>query len=182
MEISLSPELARFLAEKIQSGQYADAQAVIDEGIRLLKLRDDAVEKWREQIERGWSDLQAGNVVDGTSAMEAIRRSLVELPAGVAMKVDKALRDAIRGLHVVELVGGGHTRVGEPHDYGILNGKPTLLFYQTAGYTRSGGLPQWRHIRVEQVSVVRVLTSPFNGRRPSQKHVQWDKLFLRVPA
>jgi len=38
---------------------------VIREGLRLLKEHDEIRLKWREPIERGWLQAQAGQVVDG---------------------------------------------------------------------------------------------------------------------
>ncbi len=38
---------------------------MIREGLRLLKEHDEIRMKWREQIERGWLQSQAGQVIDG---------------------------------------------------------------------------------------------------------------------
>jgi antitoxin ParD1/3/4 len=180
MDISLSPELAKFIDEKVRSGRYKDAREVLDDGLRLLKLRDDTLRSWREQIEQGWAEAQAGDLVDGPKAIAAIRNSLADVPASVAADVDVALREAIGGLRVIEIVSEGQARIGEPHDYGIMNGQAMLLFYQTAGYSRSGGLPMWRHLRVARISTVRILQDTFVGNRASQNHRKWDKLFLRA--
>ena len=45
MNISLSPELERLIAEKISSGQYRSADDVIREGLELLRERDNGSEK-----------------------------------------------------------------------------------------------------------------------------------------
>ena len=60
MNISLTPELERFVAAKVESGLYNNASEVIREGLRLLKEHDDIRMKWREQIERGWLQAQLG--------------------------------------------------------------------------------------------------------------------------
>jgi antitoxin ParD1/3/4 len=65
MNVSLTPELEKFVAGKVESGLYNNASEVIREGLRLLKEHDEVRLKWREQIERGWIQAQAGHVVDG---------------------------------------------------------------------------------------------------------------------
>jgi len=52
-------------AGKVESGLYNNASEVVREGLRLLKEHDEIRVKWREQIERGWLQAQAGQVVDG---------------------------------------------------------------------------------------------------------------------
>jgi putative addiction module CopG family antidote len=179
MDISLSPELAKFLDEKVRSGRYKDAREVIDEGLRLLKLRDDTLQTWREQIDQGWSEAQAGNLIDGPEAMDAL---IAE--ADVLAEVDRNLRAAIEGLHTIEIETAGRTRIGEPHDYGVMNGKLVLLLYQTGGYSRSGGLPQWRHILVTKITAVHLLDETFRGGRKTKKstHRRWQKVISRASA
>ena len=63
MNVSLTPELEKFVERKVESGLYNNASEVIREGIRLLKEHDEIRTKWREQIERGWLQDQVG--VDG---------------------------------------------------------------------------------------------------------------------
>jgi antitoxin ParD1/3/4 len=40
MNVSLSPELERFVAEKVASGRYRDQSEVIEEGLRLLAAQE----------------------------------------------------------------------------------------------------------------------------------------------
>ena len=76
MNISLTPELAQFVQAKVESGMYNNASEVIREGLRLLKEHDDVRRTWREQIERGWLQAQAGQLMDGPKAMGEIRSRL----------------------------------------------------------------------------------------------------------
>jgi antitoxin ParD1/3/4 len=69
MNVSLTPELERFVDGKVESGLYNNASEVVREGLRLLKEHDEIRLKWREQVERGWLQAQAGQVVDGPRAM-----------------------------------------------------------------------------------------------------------------
>lgn len=73
MNVSLTPELEKFVDGKVESGLYNNASEVVREGLRLLKEHDDIRVKWREQIERGWLEAQRGEVVDGPTAMTEIR-------------------------------------------------------------------------------------------------------------
>ena len=72
MNVSLTPELEKFIDGKVESGFYNNASEVIREGLRLLKEHDEVRLKWREQIERGWLQAQAGELVDGPGAMATI--------------------------------------------------------------------------------------------------------------
>lgn len=65
MNVSLTPELEKFVDGKVESGLYNNASEVVREGLRLLKEHDEIRLKWREQVERGWLQAQAGQVVDG---------------------------------------------------------------------------------------------------------------------
>jgi antitoxin ParD1/3/4 len=64
MNVSLTPELEKFVEGKVDSGLYNNASEVIRESLRLLKEHDEIRLKWREQIERGWLQAQAGELVD----------------------------------------------------------------------------------------------------------------------
>jgi antitoxin ParD1/3/4 len=72
MNVSLTPELERFVDDKVESGLYNNASEVVREGLRLLKEHDEVRLRWREQIERGWQDAQAGRLVDGDDAFRRI--------------------------------------------------------------------------------------------------------------
>src|SRR6478672_10397747 len=53
MNVSLTPELEKFVEGKVESGLYNNASEVVREGLRLLKEHDEIRVKWRDQIERG---------------------------------------------------------------------------------------------------------------------------------
>jgi antitoxin ParD1/3/4 len=76
MNVSLTPELEQFVQGKVGSGLYNNASEVIREGLRLLKEHDEVRLKWREQIERGWLQAQAGQLVDSAEAMAEIKGRL----------------------------------------------------------------------------------------------------------
>ncbi len=76
MNVSLTPELEKFVDGKVESGLYNNASEVIRESLRLLKEHDEIRVKWREQIERGWLEAQSGQVLDGPKAMADARQRL----------------------------------------------------------------------------------------------------------
>jgi len=76
MNVSLTPELEHFVHAKVESGLYNNASEVIREGLRLLKEHDDVRRTWREQIERGWAQSQAGKLLDGPKTMAEARNRL----------------------------------------------------------------------------------------------------------
>src|SRR5262249_19442376 len=104
-------------------------------------------------------------------------------PPGVDADVHRAIYEAIGTLHTAEIEDPvGRKRIGEPHDYGMLNGKPILLFFQTFGYSKSGNLPQWRHLDARTSRALRPPERPFNGGRDlkSSRNRQWHDLFTRA--
>lgn len=50
MNVSLTPELEKFVNDKVKSGMYYSASEVIREGLRLLKERDElgSIPQWPE--------------------------------------------------------------------------------------------------------------------------------------
>ena len=72
MNVSLTPELEQYVDAKVESGLYNNASEVVREGLRLLKEQDEVRLRWREQIERGWQEAQAGRLVDGDEAFRRI--------------------------------------------------------------------------------------------------------------
>jgi antitoxin ParD1/3/4 len=76
MNVSLTPELEKFVDGKVDSGLYNNASEVVREGLRLLKEHDEVRQKMREQIEAGWLDYKAGRLVDGPKSMAEGRTRL----------------------------------------------------------------------------------------------------------
>jgi antitoxin ParD1/3/4 len=83
MNVSLTPELERFVHAKVEGGLYNNASEVVREGLRLLKEQDEVRLRWREQIERGWQEAEARRLVDGD---EAFRRIDARIKKGASRK------------------------------------------------------------------------------------------------
>ncbi len=96
-------------------------------------------------------------------------------------KLDQLLRVAIEQTRLLRLRYQGKVRIVEPHDYGVHKGVVKLLTFQIGGVS-SGRLPGWRWMAVSLITDAEVLDRTFPGGRPtpSNKHHDWDALFLRV--
>lgn len=92
------------------------------------------------------------------------------------------VRDAIAGQRLLELSYDGGTRVVEPHVLGLVGGRPEVMVYQVRGFSRSGGIPEWRRFFLDDVSRVRVLEEPFTPRHPVPlgRYGAWDEILAVV--
>ena len=59
MNVSLTPELEKIVAERVTSGRYASASEVIREALRLLEERDQ-LNQLREEVRLGLEQLDQG--------------------------------------------------------------------------------------------------------------------------
>jgi antitoxin ParD1/3/4 len=59
MNVSLTPELEKIVAERVASGRYASASEVIREALRLLEERDQ-LKQLRQEVQRGLEQLDQG--------------------------------------------------------------------------------------------------------------------------
>jgi antitoxin ParD1/3/4 len=59
MNVSLTPELEKLVAERVTSGRYASASEVIREALRLLEERD-RLNRLREDVRLGLEQLDQG--------------------------------------------------------------------------------------------------------------------------
>jgi antitoxin ParD1/3/4 len=86
MNVSLTPELAKFVEKEVESGLYQTASEVIRAGLRRLK-EDQAVRlprmpKTLEELERqllqSVDSLDRGEGVDGEEAFRRLRKRIKE--------------------------------------------------------------------------------------------------------
>ena len=77
MNISLTPELEKFVQMQVESGLYHSQSEVIREGLRLLKRFNDHSEEYRlwlnEQIAIGLSQLDNAQSLPAEGARDRIR-------------------------------------------------------------------------------------------------------------
>src|SRR5579859_4171802 len=94
--------------------------------------------------------------------------------------IDPRIVGAIAGRRLIQFVYDRRTRIAEPHDYGVRNGTAQLLVYQIGGQSRSGGLPEWRCVKVAGLSALQILDATFDGPREGGRHHEWEQLFATV--
>ena len=85
MELSLSPELQRFVDEKVRSGRYGSSQEVVLAALAVL-MQHDGLEAYstselevmypglRGKIAEGLQDLREGRVTDGEAFFDELDR------------------------------------------------------------------------------------------------------------
>lgn len=82
MNVSLTPELKRFVEEKVDGGLYTSASEVIREGLRLLaeedKLREIRRREFGEKVRAGLEELKRGEGVDGDKVFDKLEAELDE--------------------------------------------------------------------------------------------------------
>ena len=76
MKISLTPEWERRIAEKVESGLYANASEVVREGLRLLfktgTLQDRQLARLRADIQVGLNQADRRELRDGVASREQV--------------------------------------------------------------------------------------------------------------
>lgn len=67
MNVSLTPELEKFVQEKVNSGMYTSASEVVRESLRLLHTHDDLqaqrIKQLNQAIEVGLQQLNSGKKI-----------------------------------------------------------------------------------------------------------------------
>lgn len=77
MNISLTPELEKFVQQKVNSGMYTSASEVIRESLRLLHTHDDIqaqkITQLNQAIEVGLQELNAGKKIDAEASYKRLK-------------------------------------------------------------------------------------------------------------
>lgn len=93
------------------------------------------------------------------------------------------IRFAIENRRLVEVRYGGTTRVAEPHDHGVLNGRERVLVFQLRGPARPGHTSTgWRLLEISKIEALTVLDDTFKGSRGQahSAHYVWETVYSRV--
>lgn len=77
MNISLTPELEKFVQNKVTSGMYTSASEVIRESLRLLHTHDDLqaqkIGQLNQAIELGLQELNAGKKIPAEASYQRLK-------------------------------------------------------------------------------------------------------------
>lgn len=78
MNVSLTPELEKFVSTKVESGRYNSASEVVREALRLLEEHDHAkaaqLAEFNQELGRRLDSLDRGQHVDPAEARARLRR------------------------------------------------------------------------------------------------------------
>ncbi|HUB53174.1 MAG TPA: type II toxin-antitoxin system ParD family antitoxin [Terracidiphilus sp.] len=78
MNVSLTPELDKFVADKVASGRYTSASEVVREALRLLedqeKSRAERLEEFNRELQRRIDAADRGEFVTAEQAREHFRQ------------------------------------------------------------------------------------------------------------
>jgi antitoxin ParD1/3/4 len=78
MNVSLTPELEKFVSAKVQSGRYNSASEVVREALRLLEEHDAArasrLATFNEELGRRLASLERGESVEPDEARARLHR------------------------------------------------------------------------------------------------------------
>jgi hypothetical protein len=96
--------------------------------------------------------------------------------------IERALCEAIREKRIVSFTLEGHPRIAEPHDYGLIDDRRRLFFFQLGGSSRSGRPSGWRWAELDKILDLRLHDDHFPGPRPvpSGRHQRWDRIIASV--
>ena len=83
MEITLPPDLERFVEGLVEEEAYGAPQHAVEAGLRLLMaqeaFRKSETARVRALVQEGIDDLDAGRSRDGEEVMQELRRRFVRL-------------------------------------------------------------------------------------------------------
>jgi antitoxin ParD1/3/4 len=78
MNVSLTPELEKFVSTKVDSGRYSSASEVVREALRLLEEHDQAraaeLAEFNQELGRRLESLDQGHRVDPAQARARLKR------------------------------------------------------------------------------------------------------------
>jgi len=77
MNVSLTPELERFVDQKVKQGLYNSASEVVRDGLRMLTERDQErkakLDALRHSVAEGLAQIEEGRGVAGKAAFAKVR-------------------------------------------------------------------------------------------------------------
>ena len=86
MNVSLTPELEKFVQEKVNSGMYTSASEVIRESLRLLHTHDDLqvqrIKQLNQAIEIGLQQLNSGKKIPAKESLNKMKAKIDKIAKG----------------------------------------------------------------------------------------------------
>lgn len=88
MNVSLTPELEKFVARKVKSGRYTSASEVVREALRLLereeKTREEQIREFNQELQRRIEALDRGEHVTSEEFEREMRTRLAQRTKRIA--------------------------------------------------------------------------------------------------
>lgn len=82
MNVSLTPELEKFVADKVASGRYTSASEVVREALRVLereeKSREEQIAEFNRELKARLDSLDRGEYVTAEESLRRIREKSAE--------------------------------------------------------------------------------------------------------
>lgn len=82
VNVSITPELDRFLQSRVKSGRYQTTSEVVREALRLLERqeqeRDEAIRHLKAKLKTGAAQAERGRLLDGDEVFEELREMINE--------------------------------------------------------------------------------------------------------
>jgi antitoxin ParD1/3/4 len=73
MNVSLTPELEKYVKDKVATGRYTSASEVIREALRDSQEREEYQEYLKRELQKGIDSLDRGDWIDGEAFFEELR-------------------------------------------------------------------------------------------------------------
>lgn len=73
MNVSLTPQLEKWVSAKVAKGRYTSASEVVREALRTLAERESLRERLHRDIAVGLAQIERGETVSGTKVFKALR-------------------------------------------------------------------------------------------------------------
>jgi antitoxin ParD1/3/4 len=78
MNVSLTPELEKYIQAKVESGRYTSASEVVREALRLLEQteqeRKQSLKEFQAELDRRIASLDRGEGIDGEKFFEDLKK------------------------------------------------------------------------------------------------------------
>ena len=80
LNISLTPELSKYIDTQLETGLYTSSSELIREALRIFKdyneVKANTILEMKKQIEAGIEQANAGEVIDGEQAFTELEKDL----------------------------------------------------------------------------------------------------------
>ena len=76
MNIQLKPEQEKFIQDKIASGEYSNADDVINEAFKLLEIRERKLKELQAKIAVGTEQIANGQLTDGEEVFARLQEKI----------------------------------------------------------------------------------------------------------